>query len=403
MHRALPCRVIESLPERRSPYPGHMLLSLTNVPRDYAWGSTTLLADLEGREPAAQPEAEVWFGDHPGDPADVEEGGTLDSVTGGSLPYLLKLLAAASPLSIQVHPTIAQARAGWNRESELALDDPRRNYRDDNHKPELIVALSDRFESLSGLREVPDTLRLLAELNGGAGMGSLVDHLSGEGDVLRETIGWLLSGDAQSEVDDVIAAVRTAAGSATGEWADTLRAVSAISSTYPGDPGVVVALLMNHVVLRRGEGVFLRAGLLHAYISGLGVEIMAASDNVLRGGLTPKRIDVQELLSILDTTAGEVPVLRPSASGALTTYEVPVEDFALQRAALSGDAVEVPVNGPTMVLATAGDVAVTGADGGRRAVPVGTVVYADAEEGRVTLTGSGEAFIATPGTAADAR
>ncbi|PCE14932.1 mannose-6-phosphate isomerase class I [Microbacterium sp. SZ1] len=380
-----------------------MLLSLTNAPRDYAWGSTTLLAELEGREPAAQPEAEVWFGDHPGDPADIDGGGTLDSVTGGTLPYLLKLLAAASPLSIQVHPTITQARDGWSRESDLALDDPRRNYRDDNHKPELIVALSDRFESLSGLREVRSTLRLLAELDRGTGVESLIERLSGEGDVLRDAIGWLLSGDAQGEVDEVIAAVRAAAGSATGEWEDTLRAVSAISTTYPGDPGVVVALLMNHVVLKRGEGVFLRAGLLHAYISGLGVEIMAASDNVLRGGLTPKRIDVPELLSILDTTPGEVPVLRPSARGALTTYEVPVADFALQRAALSGDDVEVPVSGPTMVLATAGDVSVLCADGERRAVPVGTALYADAAEGQIILTGSGEAFIATPGAAADTR
>ena len=113
-----------------------MLLSLSNVPRDYAWGSPTLLADLEGRTPTGGPEAEVWFGDHPGDPADVQGDGTLDDVTGGSLPYLLKLLAAASPLSIQVHPTIEQARAGWARESALAATDPNRNYRDDNHKPE---------------------------------------------------------------------------------------------------------------------------------------------------------------------------------------------------------------------------------------------------------------------------
>src|SRR5690606_17603774 len=140
-----------------------MLLSLSNAPRDYAWGSQTLLADLEGRTPSGAPEAEVWFGDHPGDPADVEGGSTLDAVTGGTLPYLLKLLAAGDPLSIQVHPTIEQARDGWAREVGLAEDDPQRNYRDDNHKPELIVALSDRFEALSGLRPIADTLRLLDE------------------------------------------------------------------------------------------------------------------------------------------------------------------------------------------------------------------------------------------------
>ncbi|MEV7798370.1 mannose-6-phosphate isomerase, class I [Microbacterium foliorum] len=374
-----------------------MLLSLSNVPRDYAWGSTTLLADLEGRTPAGGPEAEVWFGDHPGDPADVQGDGTLDAVTGGSLPYLLKLLAAASPLSIQVHPTIEQARAGWARESVLADTDPNRNYRDDNHKPELIVALSDRFESLSGLRPIADTLRLLDALGDGAGVEELASRLSGPGDVLRDTIGWLLSGEAQAVVDDIAGSVHAAAGSASGEWATTIRGVAAISETYPGDPGVVVALLMNHVVLRRGEGVFLRAGLLHAYIAGLGVEIMAASDNVLRGGLTPKRIDVPELLSILDTTTGEVPVLRPVAADAVTEYPVPVDDFSLRRIELDGASVVIVVDGPTMVLATAGRVAVSGADGALRDIPVGTVAFATPDEQRLTISGRGEAFVASPG------
>lgn len=380
-----------------------MLLSLTNTPRDYAWGSTTLLAGLEGRPPASGPEAEVWFGDHPGDPADVQGDGTLDAVTGGELPYLLKLLAAASPLSIQVHPTREQARAGWEREAALDADDPTRNYRDDNHKPELIVALSDRFESLSGLRPVPDTLRLLDALDGGAGVAALVERLSQPGDVLRDVIGWLLSGDAQVEVDDIVASVRAAADSDAGEWTTTLRAVSAISETYPGDPGVVVALLMNHVVLRRGEGIFLRAGLLHAYISGLGVEIMAASDNVLRGGLTPKRIDVAELLSILDTTTGEVPVLRPVEVGTVTEYEVPVDDFALRRVALDGQDLPIEVAGPTMVLATDGRVAVRSDSDVERTVPVGTAVFATADETRLTLSGVGEAFVASPGHGTSAR
>ncbi|WP_307374892.1 mannose-6-phosphate isomerase, class I [Microbacterium sp. W4I20] len=375
-----------------------MLLSLTNAPRDYAWGSDSLLAGLEGRAPSGKPEAEVWFGDHPGDPSDVTGGGTLDQVTGGTLPYLLKLLAAGRPLSIQVHPTIAQAREGWARESGLAEDDPQRNYRDDNHKPELIVALSETFESLSGLRPVPDSLRLLDALSDAAGVVELRRRLRADGDVLRDAIGWLLGGEAQTEVDDIIAAV-TAADEETdaGEWATTLRAIAGVAATYPGDPGVVVALLMNHVVLRRGEGVFLRAGLLHAYLSGLGVEIMAASDNVLRGGLTPKRIDVPELLSILDTVPGEVPVLRPTAEGAITHYPVPVPDFALARIALAGTPITLPVSGPTMVLTTAGSVHVTTGSGEQLDVAVGAVAFAAADEGSLTLSGDGEAFVASPG------
>ncbi|MFK3679822.1 mannose-6-phosphate isomerase, class I [Microbacterium sp. NPDC090218] len=375
-----------------------MLLSLTNAPRDYAWGSDSLLAELEGRTPTGSPEAEVWFGDHPGDPADVAGDGTLDQITGGTLPYLLKLLAAGSPLSIQVHPTIEQARAGWARESGLAADDPQRNYRDDNHKPELIVALSDRFESLSGLRPVDETLALLERLDDSDGVAQLRTRLAAGGDALRDSIGWLLGGSAQREVDEIIAAVVAASGrSDTGEWDTTLRAIAGVAATYPGDPGVVVALLMNHLVLRRGEGVFLRAGLLHAYLSGLGVEIMAASDNVLRGGLTPKRIDVPELLSILDTTPGEVPVLRAPDGDTVTPYPVPVRDFALVRLSLDGAPVDLDVSGPTMVLATAGDVAVTSAAGGRIAVAVGTVAFADAEESVITVSGVGEAFVASPG------
>ncbi|PRB15126.1 mannose-6-phosphate isomerase, class I [Microbacterium sp. MYb62] len=375
-----------------------MLLSLTNTPRDYAWGSDTLLAALEGRTPTGVPEAEVWFGDHPGDPADVVEGGTLDQITGGTLPYLLKLLAAGRPLSIQVHPTIEQARAGWARESGLAADDPQRNYRDDNHKPELLVALSERFESLSGLRPVRDSLALLETLDDTEGVGELRARLSADGDALRDVIGWVLGGTAQRAVDEIIAAVVDAARSDVGEWRTTLRAIAGVAQTYPGDPGVVVALLMNHVVLHRGEGVFLRAGLLHAYLSGLGVEIMAASDNVLRGGLTPKRIDVPELLAILDTTPGEVPVLRPSRDEAVTPYPVPVPDFSLRRiVVIDGAPVTCEVTGPTMVLATGGEVSVATTGGEAIAVAIGTAAFVGADEPSFTVAGAGEVFVAAPG------
>lgn len=368
-----------------------MLLSLSNVPRAYAWGSTTLIADLEGRAPSGAPEAEVWFGDHPGDPADLADGETLDAVTGGRLPYLLKILAAADPLSIQVHPTIAQAKDGWAREEALAADDPARNYRDDNHKPELIVALSERFEALGGLRPVADTLRLLAFLGDGDGVTALRAHLA-ERDGLRNAIAWLLSGDAEAEVDDIIVALTTASAP---EFDATLRAIRTVAERNPSDPGVVVALLMNHIVLRRGEGIFLRAGLLHAYLSGLGVEIMAASDNVLRGGLTPKHIDVPELLRVLDATPGVVPTLAPT-DAPVTAYPVDVDDFSLRRVTLLGEPVTVEVESPAMVLATAGSVTVSGADAAVHPVAIGTALFV-ADETVLTLAGTGEAFIAQPG------
>lgn len=369
-----------------------MLWSLTNVPRDYAWGSPTLLAAFEGREPSGAPEAEVWFGDHPSDPADVVGGGSLRDVTGGSLPYLLKLLAAGAPLSIQVHPTREQARKGWAAEAELALDDPERNYRDDNHKPELIVALSDRFDALGGIRPVVDTLRLLAGLGDSQEVRQLRDRLlRPEG--VKAAIGWLLSGEARVVVDGVAGAIQEAD---VPEFADNVRVLRSISAQNPGDAGVVVALLMNHIALRRGEGIFLRAGLLHAYVAGLGVEIMAASDNVLRGGLTPKYIDVPELLSVLDATPAIVPVLRPDTVNSIADYPVAVSDFALRRVDLAGDPVAVSVHGPTMVLSTAGRVQVSGGDA-QIDLPVGGVVFASADEHLLTLSGAGEAFLAEPG------
>ncbi len=371
-----------------------MLLTLSNVPRDYAWGSSTLIAELEGREPSGAPEAEVWFGDHPGDPADVRGASTLDEVTGGTLPYLLKILAAAQPLSIQVHPTIAQAKAGWAREAGLDAADPRRNYRDDNHKPELIVALSERFEALGGLRPIDATLRLLDAFGESAGVAALRARLAASGDALGDTIAWLLSGEAQAEVDDVIGAL---AAASSPEFDVTLRSLRRVAERNQADPGVVVALLMNHIVLERGEGIFLRAGLLHAYLEGLGVEIMAASDNVLRGGLTPKHIDVDELLAILDSTPGEVPVLRPDAGSWLAEYPVDIADFALRRVRLDGAARTVAITEPAMALVTAGDIVIAGADAVEHRIPVGAAAFATEGESQLTLTGTGEVFLAQPG------
>ena len=375
-----------------------MLLRLSNTPRDYAWGSATLLAELEGREPTGGPEAEVWFGDHPGDPADLPDGSTLDAVTGGELPYLLKLLAAGAPLSIQVHPTIAQAREGRHREEHLAADDPQRNYRDDNHKPELIVAVSDRFEALAGLRPIADTLRLLDALGPSVGVARLRAVLTAGPDdagALGDAVEWALSTAAQSEIDDIIAAVTDASSE---EFAAEISVVRGIADQNPADRGIVVALLMNLVVLGRGQGVFLRAGMLHAYVSGLGVEIMAASDNVLRGGLTPKHVDVPELLAILDAEPGTVPVLFPAVAGLVTSYSVDVPDFSLRRLELVGEPVTVPIHGPAMVLATAGAVAVAGeATREEQSIGIGTAVFASTDEAGLPLRGTGEAFIAQPG------
>lgn len=386
-----------------------MLAELTNVPRDYSWGSSHLIADLQGREPSGAPEAEVWFGDHPGSPALLPSlGMTLDAWFDAQdsgadharrLPYLLKLLAAGSPLSIQVHPSKQQAVEGFAREEAAGIprDAAHRTYKDDNHKPEVIVAVSERFEALAGLRPLAATRGILAALPQNDGVTALGRALEGsdEASALRDALGWLLSGRAQDVVDGVIAAVREAAQAAPS---DHFAALTRVADAYPSDPGVVVALLMNHVVLARGEAIFVPAGVLHAYLSGLGVEIMAASDNVLRGGLTPKHIDVDELLRILDTTPGEAPRL-PAIVGepGVDVFAPGIADFELLRVTVDeGEVRRVRLRGLAIAVATMGAPIVSAA-GTRVQLSPGAAAFATPDEQHLEVTGAGELFLAMPG------
>jgi mannose-6-phosphate isomerase len=381
-----------------------VLIPLANEPRDYAWGSTSLLADLTGRTPSGRPEAEVWFGDHAGDPAETPDGRTLDrwiaeegAAVGvdGPLPYLLKLLAAASPLSIQAHPSKSQAEEGFAREEAagLARDAAERTYRDDNHKPELIVAVSETFRALAGLRDLVGTRRLLAAL--GPGAAPLAERLAATDASLSAVVGWLLA-DGAGIAREIIAA---AVAAESDEFAAELALARALSAEYPGDPGVVVAMLMNLVTLRRGEGLFIPAGVLHAYLDGLGVELMAASDNVLRGGLTPKHVDAAELVSVLDEAPGVPPVVRGrELAPGVRAYDVPVADFALLAVSPTAGGIEVPLDGASIAVATAGAPALAGlgSRAGAQLLPGGAVLVTPDERG-VRVTGEGELFIAMPG------
>jgi len=369
-----------------------VLYPLSNTPRDYAWGSTSLLPALQGREPSGAPEAEMWFGDHHGDPSDLPGGGTLAEVTGGTLPFLLKLLAADAPLSIQVHPSRAQAQAGFAREATLAIGDPARNYADDNHKPELLVALSDSFDALIGLRSAEASAGLVASLGQSAGVRALAASLHASEAGPAAAVRWALREASEAEIADVIQAALTTDVSG---FEESLRMVRRAAGAYPADRGLVVALLMNAVRLRAGEAVFVGAGVLHAYQAGLGVEIMAASDNVLRGGLTPKRIDVDELLAILSPATGPVTVQRPEADAAVVHFQAPVSDFSLRRARLGAEPLEVALQPPAIILATAGAVTVTAGTEQFTLAP-GDAVFA-ADEPAAQLRGLGEVFIAQAG------
>lgn len=300
-----------------------MLVPIANEPRAYAWGSTSLMAEHLGRTPSGGPEAELWLGAHPECPAVVSSGpdaGTgLDALLAarGLEPprMLLKLLAAAEPLSLQAHPDAAQAREGFAREDAAGV--PRgaahRSYRDPFPKPEVIVAVS-RFEALCGFRPRAEALRALDALADADARVAPVAARVREGDAL----GWLLSGapEVAAAVAGAVAAGPAIAGSLPRE-ADT---VARLHAAHPLDPGILVALLLHRVSLEPGEALFLPAGNLHAYLEGLGVELMGASDNVIRGGLTPKHVDVDELLAVVDRATLDDPRLAPETLDGAVAY-----------------------------------------------------------------------------------
>ena len=384
--------------------------------RPYPWGSHTLIAQLRGEpSPSPQPQAELWFGAHPAAPATVNGQGLDDAIAadpaaalgkrvqdahGDQLPFLVKLLAAAAPLSIQAHPSLEQAKEGFARENAegIELNSPNRNYKDPNHKPELIVALTE-FRALAGFRPVPDTAAFFAELSSPElDRYATLLPTDGEGD-LRALFTTLISLPHQPRVE-LIESVKRAAAELVDkrnapEWmVEAAEVYLELNQTYPGDVGVLAALLLNVLTLAPGEAAFLRAGQLHAYLSGLGVEVMANSDNVLRGGLTTKHVDVPELVKVLDFDTLENPRAEAVASNGGVEFQLPVDSFAVRMHALDdGDTLAVDEDGPAIVLCTAGEV--RGADGFVLTQGNGAWVPASEAATEITAAGKSQVFVAT--------
>lgn len=377
---------------------------LDNTIRPYAWGSTTAIAALLGTEPTGEPQAEMWMGAHPGAPSrtgrgtlveviDADPQGELGAAAvakfGPRLPFLLKILAAGAPLSLQVHPNLAQAKEGYEDEESrgIPVDAGHRNYKDANHKPELICALTE-FDGLCGFRDPSQTANLLADLEVDS-LKPYVDLLRAhpEEAALREVLTAVLSADREDMARTVTEAA-TACARLGGDYAP----YADIAQHYPGDPGVIAAMLLNHVRLQPGEALFLGAGIPHAYLNGLGVEIMANSDNVLRCGLTPKHVDVPELLRIVRFEAGDPGVLRPEASAdGEEVYETPIDEFRLSRYVLpeSAPARDLTLPAPQILLCTAGSVRT-----GDVELAPGQSVFVPANE-KAEVSGPGTVFRAT--------
>ncbi|MEJ3403519.1 mannose-6-phosphate isomerase, class I [Rathayibacter sp. YIM 133350] len=408
-----------------------MFVAISNTPRDYAWGSTTGIAELLGREASGKPEAELWLGGNAGSPSRIEHPEQADGATdvaawvqrdpekalgsasvaayGERLPFLLKVLAAGGPLSLQAHPSPEQARAGFERENAagVPLEAPDRNYKDAFHKPELIVAVSATFDALCGFRSIASARDIVKELTvlgrSGEPDPTVFDpfwaRLSGE-DPFRSAVEWLLrSGRESGEVDALVSQVVRAAALAGSEsrFAREFATVGELARAYPGDPGIVLSLLLNRVTLRAGEALYLPAGNIHAYLSGVGIELMAASDNVLRGGLTPKHIDVDELLAVLDFTPVTQPVLAPEQpEPGVHVFRPDVPDFVLYEIQATDAGASVPLSGAAIALCTAGEVTLEGATA---SVPLarGGAYYVTPEEGELRVSGAGTVFVATVG------
>jgi mannose-6-phosphate isomerase len=257
----------------------------------YAWGDTSFLPQFLGQDPDGQPWAEWWLGTHPSAPATLEDGRPLTDLS-GPLPFLVKVLAAAQPLSLQVHPNAAQA----------ALGHAQGRYADPHSKPELIHALTE-FEAFCGIRPRAATITLL-ETNG---LTMLADRLATAG--VATTMAEILTGIIAS---DPIVQICTDRATDTDAPA-SIRWVAHLAQSYPSDPSVVATLLLHHVSLQPGQALRLEAGTLHGYLRGAGIEVMGPSDNVVRCGLTVKPTDIAAVLEILDTTEVESPILPEGA------------------------------------------------------------------------------------------
>jgi len=386
------------------------MFELTNEIRSYAWGSHTAIAEFLGRLSAsAEPEAELWIGAYPGFASRLPDGKTLAQFIaedpeaalgaaavarfGPRLPFLMKVLAIGSPLSLQAHPNAAQAVAGFAAEEAagVPLDDPTRNYRDARHKPEMLCALTP-VEALCGFRAVEDTVAMLGEL--------AVPELEGLREALVESglqrgVRWILD-LADDDIPVVVPALARALPSVDiGTYSSALHWLSRLADQYRRDRGVILALLCDFVRLEPGEALVIPAGMLHAYLSGVGVELMAESDNVLRGGLTAKHVDVADLQRILDLHSAVPEVLRGEKEGlGRTRFPAGIDEFELCRVEVA-DAVALEGNRPTLVLTVEGSARLRATDGTVLDLPRGHAAFLSAAEKDVEISGPAVVFEAT--------
>lgn len=401
---------------------------IENEIQNYAWGSASAMTELLGyANPDNKPMAELWMGAHPKSPsvlidregvkvplndyiASVPEralGVKTGEEFGGRLPFLFKVLAAGSPLSIQAHPTIEQAKAGFARENEAGIAPGafERNYKDDNHKPEIIYALSD-YTAMRGFRppqEIAKNFRKLKSEKITPYSDALYD--CGPTDV-SELLKAFFTALMTLSKEEKEAAIEYAVDEAFGTWSERGYGMETESywirrfaKLYPGDIGILSPLYLNIIDLKPGQAMFLPAGELHAYLEGLGIELMANSDNVLRGGLTPKHVDVPELLSTLKFSAGRPEILEAAQlSDSETFFRTPAPEFVLSRIEIEGGSYELSTGEiaglPAILLCVSGSLKLTDETGAVIELGQGETVFAEYGSS-IKLEGTGSLFRAS--------
>jgi mannose-6-phosphate isomerase len=388
----------------------------------YAWGSHDAIAALQGRKPTAEPEAELWMGAHPhassrleplsdGEDSDAAPMSLGDAIAaepqrflgdptlaafGPRLPFLLKVLAAAEPLSLQVHPDNAQARLGFEIEDAAGIDRsaPNRSYRDPYAKPEMIVALT-RFEALQGFRPSEEAVLLLDGL-GVELLAVLVDDIRAGlpvGEAFLRLVEW--PPDERAEL------VRQCLAGARGARSrEPLHAVygwvESLATRYPTDPGVVAPALLNYAALEPGHALLVAPGQIHAYLYGTGVEILGASDNVIRGGLTPKHVSVSDLRTVLDLSSRVPTIATPVSEGGAEEYwRAPFQEFELSWLLVTSTEVALRRRGPEVILCASGSAEIAD-DSNHVALGPGESAFATATGGRLRVSGAGVLMRATP-------
>jgi len=388
------------------------MFEIRGTVQDYAWGNTQGIQQIVGIPVDGTPAAEYWLGAHPKAPSPTADSTLLEHVSahpehlgeearhtyGDRLPFLLKILSARTALSIQAHPTLDQARAGYERENAegISMNAPHRNYKDAWHKPEMMYALTP-FDALCGFRSphaIKATFERLDTASGNPLLTQVIETLDGP-DPLQTTLSTILTEPGYGELADQLAEltyepVGAHHPSLEGSAQDPVTTLKRVNTDFPTDPGALVALMLNMLTLNPGEAIALNAGILHAYLGGLGIEIMASSDNVLRGGLTSKHIDIDELKAVV--------TYEPTAPDRVNAdegqwFKGATDDFKLLPLTSADTMVEL--DGPAIALCVEGTYALTAETQDSATVNTGESVFIPATDGNLTVRGDGKLFIAS--------